>query len=374
MALTVRPATTRAALRDFHQVAHTLHQGDPIWTPPLRPDLERSLSQDNPLWQAGRGERTLLVAYDGDVPVGRVLAHAHLASNARHRESVGLFGLLECPDDLAVARALLDEAAAVHRLAGRQTLRGPYELTVTQCIGMVVSGFDEPASFSQSWNAPHLPGLVEQLGFHRTYLASTHRLDDVDAVDPDALLGDKQRAWLADPQVRVRSFDMGHFERDMKAATTLLNTAFSGNFGFVPLTQAELDFMAGPMKRVVRPELTVFLEHDGEPVGVALALPDFHVLFRRMGGELFPLGWAHFLAGSRTLDAAVVQFLATDPRLQNQGLMRVLVAELLRRLKAAGFRTLDGTWIGDVNPKSLAQVKAAGLREKHRLAVYERPL
>jgi ribosomal protein S18 acetylase RimI-like enzyme len=142
----------------------------------------------------------------------------------------------------------------------------------------------------------------------------------------------------------------------------------------VPLSREELDFMARPMKRVVRPEITVFIELDGAPVGVAMALPDFHMLFRRMGGELLPFGWAKFLAGSRHLDAAVIQFLATSPELQNQGVMRVVVSELFRRLQQNGFRTADGTWIGDVNPKSLAQAKAVGMRDKHRLAVYERAL
>ena len=58
-----------------------------------------------------------------------------------------------------------------------------------------------------------------------------------------------------------------------------------------------------------------------------MMLPDLDVLFRRMKGRLFPLGWAQFLLGRRALDAAVVQFIATDPSLQNQGIMRVLVAE-----------------------------------------------
>src|SRR5262249_35044434 len=121
-------------------------------------------------------------------------------------------------------------------------------------------------------------------------------------------------------------------------------------------------------------DLTVFIELDGRPVGVGMMLPDFHVLFRRMAGRLWPLGWAQFLLGSRALDAAVAQFIATTPELQNQGLMRILVAEAVRRLRAAGFRTLDGPWISDSNAASRAQVLAMGMREKHKLALYSRAL
>jgi GNAT superfamily N-acetyltransferase len=300
------------------------------------------------------------------------VAHVHHESNRRHGEKVGLFGYLDCPDDAEIAEALLAAAADRHKRAGLDLLRGPYELTISQCVGAVVAGFDEPASFSQSWNPPHLPRLLEALGFGVALRMTTFRLDDVDKLDASAMLGDKQRAWLADPRVRVRSFELARFDEDLAAAIRLLNEAFVENFGFVPLSPAEVAFMAAPMKRVVRPELTMFVELDGRPVGVGMMLPDFHVLFRRMSGRLWPLGWAQFLLGSRALDAAVAQFIATDPALQNQGLMRILVAEAVRRLRAAGFRTLDGTWISDSNARSRAQALAMGMREKHKLAVFSR--
>ena len=370
----IERVTNGRHLRDFLSVAATLHADDPIYTPPLREDLARSLSDENPLWQGGRGERDLFVAYEGGRAVGRVVAHVHHASNQRHGESSGLFGYLECPDDVEVARALLAAAGDRHARAGLKVLRGPCELTVTQCIGAVTEGFDEPASFSQSWNAPHVPRLLSALGFDVALRLTTFRLDDVELVDPEALVGPKQRAWLADPRVRVRSFDMSRFDADLAAAMGLLNTAFAGNFGFVPLSPEEVAFMAAPMKRVVRPELTMFIELEGRPVGVGMMLPDFNVAFRRMGGRLWPLGWAQFLLGRGAVDAAVAQFIATDPALQNQGLIRILVAEALRRLRAAGFRSLDGTWISDKNAPSRAQALAMGMREKHKLALYERAL
>jgi GNAT superfamily N-acetyltransferase len=361
--------------RDFFAVARALNAADPIYTPPLAQDLARSLSDANPLWRPGRAERELFVAYDGDGrPVGRVLGHVNLESNQRHGEAAGLFGYLECGGDRAVGEALLAAVEQRHRARGLSELRGPYELTVAQCIGAVVSGFDEPASFSQSWNGPALPELLEALGFTRMLGMTTFRLDDVALIDPEALIGDKQRTWLARPGVRLRSFDMDRFEQDLGEALRLLNESFVGNFGFVPLSPDDLAFMAGPMKRVVRPELTIFLELEGRAAAVAMILPDFNILFRRMNGNLWPLGWASFLLGGRTLDAAVAQFIATDPALQNQGLLRIVVAEALRRLRAAGFRTLDGTWISDSNAPSRAQALAMGMREKHRLVLFTRPM
>jgi GNAT superfamily N-acetyltransferase len=372
--LTIERGTGRRLVRDFLEVGDRCRAGDPIYTPPLRQDLARALGDANPLWQAGRGERTLLVAYRRGQAVGRVLAHVHHASNQRHREQAGFFGFLEAGGDAQVAAALLDETAAWHRAAGRTELRGPYEITIAHCIGAVVSGFDEPATLSQSWNAPELPGLLEASGFRPCFRMTTFRLDDVAAIDPDALIGPKQREWLDNPAVRIRPFAMEHLERDLAAAIELLNVSFADNYGFVALAPEEVAFMAAPMKRVVRPELTLFIELAGRPVAVSMMLPDLNVLFRRMRGRLWPIGWAQFLAGRDAIDAAVAQFIATDPTLQNRGLMRLVLAEALRRLRQAGFRTLDGTWISDSNAASRAQALALGMREKHRLALYSKAL
>jgi GNAT superfamily N-acetyltransferase len=378
-AVRVAPVRTRRELDRFLELPHRLHGADPRWTPPLEQDLRRSLSLDNPLFQAGRAARALYLAYDGDTPVGRVLAHVHHKSNEVHREKAGFFGLLEFPADRpAVGRALMNEVAAHHSALGLTEVRGPYELTIHQCLGAVVEGFQEPAAFSQSWNGPHVPDLLRALGYRPVLNVATFRVDDVGACDPVAMTGPKQHAWLDDPtrraRIALRSFDMSRFDRDMRAATGLLNDAFARNYGFVSLSDQEIAFMAGPMKRVVRPELTVFLELDGAPAGVALVLPDFNVLFRRMGGRLFPLGWARFLLEAPALDLAVAQFIATDPRYQNQGLMRLVMAELVRRLQSARIRALEGTWISESNHASRAQMAALGGRIKHQLQLFSLPI
>src|SRR5438128_424609 len=133
--LTVRPATRQIDRRAFHALPFRLYANEPMWTPPLVDDFKRTLSDDNPLWRDGRGERELFVAWRDEVPVGRIVAHVHHASNQRHGESVGLFGHLDCEDDSAVSGALLDAAAVWHQEKRLKKQRGPFELTITQCIG-----------------------------------------------------------------------------------------------------------------------------------------------------------------------------------------------------------------------------------------------
>jgi hypothetical protein len=374
VSVSVRPARSAREQRAFFELPFKHYAHDPMWTPPLLADFQQTLSKKNPLFRDGRGDRELLVAWRGSEPVARVLAHVQHTSNQLHGQRAGFFGYLECNGDEEIARALLDETAAWHRTLGLKVQRGPYELNVSQCIGAMVKGFHEPAALSQSWHPPYLAPLLERHGFQRALTVFTHRLDDVQSCRPDTWLNEKHRTWLNDPSVTLRSWDMDHFERDVRAAMGLLNESFASNWGFVPLSDADVEFFAGPMKRVVRPEITVFLEQGGVPVGVGMALPDLATLFRRMGGRMMPLGWAQFLLGARKLDAAVFQFMATTPKLQSKGLMRVVISELVRRLQKAGFRTLDGTWVSELNPKSRVSIEAMGMREKHTLHIYERGL
>ena len=67
-----------------------------------------------------------------------------------------------------------------------------------------------------------MASLLQKEGFETVYQATTHRLDDLLSVDPDAMLGPKQRAWLQDPRVRLRTWDMDRFDDDMREATRLL--------------------------------------------------------------------------------------------------------------------------------------------------------
>ena len=369
--LRVQRMRTPAEMAIFLAVPQQLDGGHPMFTPELRQDTRRVLSPANPLWQPDTGAFAAFVAFRGVHPVGRILAHVHHASNRLHQENVGFFGMFACINDEATARALLQAARDYHSSAGRPTLRGPYDLVITQCIGAVSAGHDEPATFSQIWHPPHIAPLLARCGLTSVYQAATFRLDDVAAARPDTWLGPKHRALLARPNVRLRSWDMRHFAADMHLAMRLTNAAFVDNHGFVPLSAADVEFIAAAMRRIARPELTVFVEVGGVAVGVGMFLPDFHVSFRRMGGSLYPLGWLQFMLGARRLDAAVAQFVAVDPAYQNQGLMRVVLAELMRRLQQAGFRSLDTTWVGSNNAGSLASVRAIGMRQKHALVVFE---
>ena len=73
------------------------------------------------------------------------------------------------------------------------------------------------------------------------------------------------------------------------------NEAWGDNWGFVPITDAEVEFQAKNLKQVLDEDWAYIAEKDGEAVGAALTLPDINQVMAKLNGRLLPFGWAQFL-------------------------------------------------------------------------------
>lgn len=373
-AVAVRPALDSADLAAWITFPrqHVYGPTSP-WTPPLDADLRRALDpQQNPFFGHGEGVPLLAVERQGAV-VGRVLAHIYHRHNVRHGERAAFFGYFECRDDVAAARALIDAAATFGRQRGCTVLRGPFNMTAMQEMGILLDGFDAAPALDETYTAPYYPALLEAAGLRPVFPVTTFRIDDLSRVDPDALLGER-RALLAGGRLRVRPANLKAYDREIETLRELLNDSFYDNPHFVPITHDEFLFQVGPFKRVMDPAISLIAELDGVPVGFAIVLPDFNPLLRQMRGGSGPRALLTFLRGRSRQRGASLIIMGVQRQLQGQGIMRVLHAELVRALRRRGYWQLTVTWIADVNAKSRATVEALGARPLHRLTLYELPL
>lgn len=316
----------------------------------------------------------LLALDERDRVVGRVLAHVYHRHNARHGERAAFFGYFECLDDAAATRALMDAAARFGSRHGCTVLRGPFNMTAMQEMGILLDGFDEAPAIDETYTAPYYPSLLEGTGLRPRFPVSTYRVDALSQVDPDRLLAERHRAPLTSARLRVRPANLGDFDREIEILRELLNDSFYENPHFVPVTHDEFLFQVGPYRHLLDPETCVVAELDGVPVGFIMATPDFNPLLKRMGGGLGPHGFLTFLLGKSRLRDACLIIMGVQRQLQGRGIMRVLQAELVRALRRRGYERLTITWIADVNRKSAATVAALGARPLHRLTLYEGPI
>jgi len=90
-------------------------------------------------------------------------------------------------------------------------------------------------------------------------------------------------------ELTFRSINMKELDKEIKLVKEVYNEAWSKNWGFVPMTDDEFDFLAEDLKQVVVPELAIFALAKGKPVGFALSLPDINYALKfNKNGHLLP--------------------------------------------------------------------------------------
>lgn len=357
----------------FFAAPFAVYGDDAFVASPLRGDLRDALDPArNPLLQADRARLTYYTAHRGDALVGRVVASVHDASNRLHGTRRGTFGLLDCIDDVAVARALLDACADWTRARGCDELAGAFNLTITQMVGTLTGGFAHRPYTYQDWSPPYLPALLAACGFEPAYPMRTFEVD-VAGVPAGALLGDRQRALLADPAWEFAPIGRFGLDADLRAACAVLNDGFADNPMFVPLSEEEFLFASRGIALVLDPRLSVLAKHRGEPAGVVLCLPDLNPLLHALG---YRLGWRApwtFLRHRRTDRAAIVYYSVRRAH-HSRGVNGAMLERVFAGLRAGGYRTLGVSWISDGNAASLRQMEKLGARPLHRLHLFRRDL
>jgi GNAT superfamily N-acetyltransferase len=317
----------------------------------LRRDVKVLLDRDrNPFFQHAEAEY-FLAERDHDV-VGRIAAISNRLHNDTHHDRVGFFGFFESIDDQAVADALFTRAADWCRSRGHDMLRGPASFSTNDECGLLVQGFDQPPTIMTPHNPAYYVGLVEEAGFLTArdllmyeggspahYVPVPERLTR--AVD----------VMLKRAGVSLRPLDMKNFKAEVERIKVLYNACWEKNWGFIAMTDAEIDHLAAQFKPVVVPDQVVFAEKDGKTVGFALALPDFNVIFRQhRSGRMLPAALHLLWALKReTIRRARILLLGVLPEFRGKGIDSALYHWIWTKSGDHGMYWGEGGWVLEDN-------------------------
>ena len=359
----------RGDLKEFVELAYSLHKGDPCWTPPLRIAVKELLDREKHPFYSNADAEFFLARSAGKV-VGRIGAFVDRNHNRVHEENAGFFGFFESVDDAAVATALLDTARQWTFNRGATVLRGPVNPSTNYECGMLVDGFDSPPMIMMPHNPPYYAVLVEQAGFRKAkdllaYLSSTtvvdrHKIDRVaDRV-------------FAKSGVRVRPIDMKNFDADVNRVWEVYNAAWSRNWGFVPMTKDEFLLMGKEMKQILVPELVLLGEVGGKVVGFALALPDINQALQKAKGRLFPTGLLKILYYQRLIKNIRVLALGVVEEYRTAGVAAGFYATLVKNAKKLGYDQCEMSWILEDNVLMNRSLEAMGAKRYKTYRIYER--
>jgi hypothetical protein len=365
----VRPVRTAADLRAFIGLPYRLHRHEPAWVAPLRWEVRKQLSRaKNPFFQ--HAETEYLLASRREVVQGRIAAIHNRAHNAFHDDRVGFFGFFDCVNDPAVAGALFDRAAAWLRIHGLDTMRGPASPSTNDQCGLLVAGFDSPPTLLSPHNPPYYVNLIEQAQFSKSRDLYQYRISDAEM---------PRRLERADPVterqgITLRSLDLKRFGDDLARIKLIYNRAWAGNWGFVPMTDAEIDYLAARLKPLVVPDLVVFAERRGETIGFAVALPDLNSVLRtNPSGRLIP-GAVKLLKAGRSVSRIRIVLLGLLEEHRLTGADALMYQWIWRRGQALGYCWAEAGWVLEDNAMMINALVRLGFQNYKTLRLYDRPL
>ena len=350
-----------------------LYAAEPHWVPPLARDEEERVGfRRHPFHDANRVQAFL--AERGGQVVGRIAAVHNVQHNQHLGERRGFFGFFECRDDRQAARELVGAAAGWLVARGLTDLRGPMSPSIDYQVGLLVDGFDEPPSFMMPYNPRYYAGLLVECGLAKSQdlFALAFSRQQAPTVLP-RLRRVAQRV-IERQNVRFRRFDSRRFRDDLGLFLSVVNRSLAGHWGHVPLSSAEMNHMAAGMRWLSTPELALIAEIDRQPVGVALALPDYNPRVKRIGGRLLPFGFVRLLAGKHRIKHLRVVAVNVLPEWKRSGLGIALTATLLAAALESGAEKMEFSWIAESNHLSRGSLETGGARRSKTYRVYDAPM
>ena len=368
-AVRVDPVRGRRDLKRFLEVPWPLYAHDPAWVPPLLVEQRKLLDPSHPFH--AHADVALFLARRGGREVGRIAAVVNHRHNEVHEERTGFFGFFETVEDPAVAEALLRTAEEWLRERGMDRCRGPVNLSTNEECGLLVEGFGEPPMVMMTHNPPYYADLLERAGYGKAMDMLAYMVDDP---EPARRLGRGAERIRRRYDYRVRPLDMKRFDRDVEVIRSLYNQAWSHNWGFVPMTDAEFDRMGRDLKKIVDPRICLLAESEGEAVGFILALPDLNQALARIDGRLFPFGLLKLLWYSRRIDQIRVITLGVLPEHRRRGVSAILVSQVIERGLEAGYRRAECSWVLETNTEMRNALERSGGRVYKTYRLYEKPL
>jgi GNAT superfamily N-acetyltransferase len=342
--LEIVPAERGKAWRAFIDLPYRLHHGDPHFVPPLRREHRELFDRSrHPFFRHADGA-FFLARRDGRV-VGRIAAIVNHAHNRFHHDRVGFFGAFECENDRAVSDALLDHAARWLGQHGMDVMRGPATHSTNEECGLLIEGFDEPPVVGMPYNPPYYAALLEAFGLTKAKDLYAWEIRANQAI-PDKI---RRVAEIVrkSTQVAIRQVNFRDYAEEIRRAMGVYNAAWTRNWGFVPLTEAEFVHGAKQLRPLLerQPEGALVAEVGGRAVGFCLAVLDVNqVLARVPGGRLFPFGFWTLMRGLRRVDQARIMALGVRPEFRHRGVDALLYLELLERGRRLGYRRAEIGW------------------------------
>ncbi len=360
----------RQDLRRFIQLPWRLYRDDPAWVPPLLFDLKNLLSPKKHPFHQHADVQYFLARLDGEV-VGRIAAIVNQLHVQFHAEPIGFFGFFESIENQDVAAALLTAAERWVAERGMQRIRGPMNFSTNEECGLLVDGFHDAPKIMMPHHLPYYCLQIETAGYEKAKDLLAYVIDVRGKPPPERLVRGIKRLQRRH-NVRLRPISKKRFDEEIRVLHGIYHRTWEKNWGFVPMSEAEVDLFASQLRLVVDPKLCLIAEHQNEPVGFALAIPDYNQALHHINGRLFPFGLLKLLWYRRKINMARIPLLGVNPGFRRRGIEAMLYVKLWEVVPQNGYPVVECSWILEDNWDMRRGLEQMGAHVYKTYRVYEK--
>jgi len=355
VAVEVRPVKTPQEFRAFFEFPWHLYKDDPNWVPQLL-SMRRELldKEKNPAWAYLQGD--YFAAWRDEQIVGTITAFVNPRHNDYWNEHIGWFGTFDVYEDAEAAEKLLETAVDWVKERGYDAIRGPQSFTTHEETGLLIENFSRPVLL-MPYNHAYYQEFIEAAGFEKTMDVYSLYFDwrRVAESETEQRLRRLHDRVLRNGNVVIRKLDTRNKKEEFRKFRDIYNDAWESNWGFVPMTDRELDNMIESLGMFVEKELAFFAEVDGEMAGFGLSIPDFNIALHQAypkPGEpelwtMFKLLW--YWKGKGIIKGLRCPLLGVKPEYRNKGIDTAILYEMMHGIRDLGYDYVDCGWVLESN-------------------------
>ncbi len=380
--MVIEPVSGKKGRAEFVDIGRAFAAREPHAVPQLRSEQLELVDPDkNPFF--GHASHQFFVARQGPKALGRISAHIDRLALELPREQgfgpgTGMFGYFDAEDE-QTAHQLLARAAEWLRGQGMTRVLGPISLSIWEEPGLLVRGQDHSPTIMMGHHPAHYAGWIESAGYAETKRLTTYELDIECEFPP--LIKRIIQSGERNERIAVREVDPKRWDEEAAVILSILNDAWSQNWGFVPFTDREIAYAGKKLKPIIRPDLNMIAELDGRPVAFMLTFPDMNKTLKAIDGKLLPFGWFRMLRWLRkpTGSDMRVPLMGVLKELQNSRMASQLAFMLIERIRENAVNNYQASrgeigWILDDNQGMKAIAEAIKSDVNREYAIYQKPL
>ncbi len=377
MSIEIRRAVSRKERKQFIKFAWKVYRKDPelnrYWVPPVISDYLKTLDTEvYPLYD--HADLAMFTAWKDGEMAGTIAAVENRRHNQIHQDRVGFWGFFECVNDQAVANALFDAAAKWLKGKGLHAMRGPVSPSMNDQCGMLTKGYDSSPVFLMLYNPPYYNDLCLNSGHHVAQELLAWYIDQK-TIDIERLRRISRHVQKREG-LTIRTLDLKNFDSEVLKMRSIYNGAWEKNWGFVPMTDREFDFLAKSLKEIANPHYIYFVEDEhGKTVGFSLSLPDINQALKHVNGNPFtPWGLVKYLWYKRNISMVRTIVMGVLPEYRNKGVDSIMNAQIADYGGKHGVFASEMSWVLKCNEAMSRLAKVIGGDPYKEYAIYEKPI